>query len=113
MALNDLFLNIESGWDHQTQQTVVNAVLKSLGDQNGQVQNLCIKSLSSLVKFNSVAIQILVKELCKMLETSTIQKQIAAASLKSFLTLYDGAEIIASLISTLCKELNVLALNLG
>ncbi|KAK6606846.1 TATA-binding protein interacting [Botrytis cinerea] len=90
MSLNDLFQVLESGkpdflhHDYNTAAKTVDGVIRTLDDQNGEVQNLAIKCLAPLVaKLPSSIIAPLIERLSTLTTENSVDNSIPAMALRT------------------------------
>ncbi|KAF5879746.1 putative cullin binding protein [Botrytis fragariae] len=90
MSLNDLFQVLESGkpdflhHDYNTAAKTVDGVIRTLDDQNGEVQNLAIKCLAPLVaKLPSNIIAPLIERLSTLTTENSVDNSIPAMALRT------------------------------
>ncbi|KAI9844645.1 MAG: hypothetical protein M1838_002100 [Thelocarpon superellum] len=95
MSLNDLYTALSNGHpgfllqDFNTAARVVEGILKTLDDQNGEVQNLAIKCLAPLVlKVPPTILSPLVDKLSNLTTEHSVDRSVPATALRTVVTTF-------------------------
>lgn len=93
MSLNDLYTVLTKGRpdlllnDYNTAAKAVDGIIKTLDDQNGEVQNLAIKCLGPLVlKLPSTVLAPLIEKLSKLSTENSVDNSVPALALRTVVT---------------------------
>ncbi|ORY76043.1 armadillo-type protein [Protomyces lactucae-debilis] len=103
MGLNDLLADLTQmtgQLDDHSASRLVDAVLKTLEDPNGEVQNMSVKCLGPLIKHsNEIYIQTIVNRLCKT-DGAEALKDISATALRTVISELSPNSSLANSITT-------------